>query len=141
MGATAVAGGAVAAACPPEGQRLQVDVAGVRNARGQVAVTVYPDVRRRFLAPGGRIARSRVPAAAGVTSACLAVPGPGWYAVAVYHDENGDRDFNRTRIGLPAEGFAFSNDAPTITGLPAFSAVRFRAGAGVHRLPVRMRYR
>src|SRR3546814_17710345 len=57
------------------------------------------------------------------TSACFWVT-PGHYAVAIYHDENGDRKFNRT-LTTPKEGFGFSNDAPTTFGLSSFAKVRF----------------
>jgi len=120
--------------------RLQIAVGGVRGATGTVTVTVYPDDSKRFLASGARVARVRAPAAAPVTHACVAVPAPGHYAIAVYHDENGDRRFNRTALGLPAEGYGFSNDAPAVMGLPAFDAVRFKAGAGDTPLSITLRY-
>lgn len=128
-----------ACAGDPAGTRLVVRVEGVRAAAGQVVVTVYPDDARRFLAPHGKLLRQRVAASAPETRACFELPGPGSYAVAVYHDGNGDGRFNRTLVGLPAEGFGFSNDAPTRTGLPAFSAVRFpvRGAETTSRLTLR----
>ncbi|MFC7554920.1 DUF2141 domain-containing protein [Pseudoroseomonas wenyumeiae] len=65
---------------------------------------------------------------------------PGIYAVAVYHDENNDHDFNRTLLGMPAEGYGFSNDAPTVIGLPSFESVRFQVGPEGARVPIRLRY-
>lgn len=122
------------------GARLVVEVAGAKPVQGQVVVTVYPDDPRRFLAPHGKLLRARPPATSPVTRACFELPGPGTYAVAVYHDANGDGHFNRTLIGMPAEGFGFSNDAPTKTGLPAFSAVRFPVKAGETVQHVTLRY-
>ena len=122
----------------PTSSRLMVQVAGVRQATGEVAITVYPDDKRRFLAKGGKLARQRVRAAASVR-ACFWVP-QGSYAVAVYHDRDGDLDFDRTIVGLPAEGFGFSNDPDTKTGLPSLSAVRFRVGPGERAVPIQMRY-
>lgn len=118
---------------------LKVHVAALRDARGEVAVTVYPDDPRRFLAPRGKLLRQRVRTSAPVTTSCFLVR-PGHYAIAVYHDENGDRDFARSLIGLPAEGYGFSNDAPSRTGLPAFSAVRFRVPPQGRTIRVTMRY-
>ena len=118
--------------------RLTVLATGVRDARGEIAVTVYPDVKRRFLAKGGKLSRARVPAVAGTTEACFWL-APGSYPVAVYHDANGDRDFNRT-LFYPKEGFGFSNDAPTTFGLPAFDKVRAPVGPGATTLRIRMRY-
>ncbi|WP_068874946.1 MULTISPECIES: DUF2141 domain-containing protein [unclassified Phenylobacterium] len=122
----------------PSSSKLTVQVAGVRPAVGEVAITVYPDDKRRFLAKGGKWARQRIRAAATVR-ACFWAP-QGSYAVAVYHDRDGDRDFDRTLVGLPAEGFGFSNDPDTRTGLPPLSAVRFRVGPGERLVPIQMKY-
>ncbi|HYE52886.1 MAG TPA: DUF2141 domain-containing protein [Azospirillaceae bacterium] len=128
------------AGCPDGDVRLQVTVKGVKKPKGEVVVTVYPDDAQRFLAKGGKVARVRVLATAPDTRVCLPVPASGRYAVAVYHDENGNRKFDRTMVGLPDEGYAFSNDADTTLGLPKFEAVLFQAAAGDNDLTVTMRY-
>ncbi len=117
-------------------------VTGARRAAGNVTVTLYGPRREDFLARGGRLARRRVPLAGNATAAeaCFALSAPGEYAVAVYHDENDDRDFNRNALGLPSEGYGFSNDAPTALGLPDFDAVRFTLPPGETRMTVRLRY-
>ncbi|WP_162305824.1 DUF2141 domain-containing protein [Oleisolibacter albus] len=125
--------------------RLQITVAGVRTgkggtAKGLMAITLYPDDESQFLARKGKIARVRIPATAPETRVCLPLPAPGAYAVAVYHDENSDHDFNRTLLGMPAEGYGFSNDADTTLGLPRFKDVRFNAGAGSTDLVIHLRY-
>ena len=119
---------------------LIVNVTGLASAKGQVVVTLYPDDPRRFLAPGGKLLRVRVKAEAPSVRACLPLAQAGAYAIAVYHDANGDRDFNRTPVGMPAEGFGFSNDPSTRFGLPKFEAVRFQAKPGRGALSVRVRY-
>ncbi len=124
----------------PAGTRLLVRVEGVRAATGQVVVTLYPDDPKRFLAPHGKLLRQRPAARAGETQACFELPGPGTYALAVYHDSNGDGRFNRTVVGMPAEGFGFSNDAPTPVGLPSFSAVRFAAKGAQTTARLTLRY-
>lgn len=121
--------------------RLVVEVGGLRDARGQVAVTVYPDNPRRFLAPKGKLARKRVAARLPVSAVCFGLPQAGHYAVAVYHDSDGDRDFDRNAVGMPREGFGFSNDAPTRMSLPSFESVRFRTRPGENTIRIRMRYR
>lgn len=117
--------------------KLTVLVNAVRSSAGEVAITVYPNDRRRFLAKGGKLARERVKAAPSVRS-CFWVP-PGSYAVAVYHDADRDRDFDRTVVGLPAEGFGFSNDPETKIGLPPLSAVQFKVEGDLAK-PIRMKY-
>lgn len=120
--------------------RLAVETTHLKSAKGEVAVTVYPDDVRRFLARGGKLARVRTPAAAPVTRTCFWLP-PGVYAVAVYHDQDGDHDFDRDGLGRPVEGFGFSNDAPARLGLPAFADVRFRLPPGGKTISLKMRYR
>jgi uncharacterized protein (DUF2141 family) len=141
FGLTAVpALAAPACAGQPTATRLTVQVSGLRSPKGEVAVTLYPDEPRRFLAPKGKLLRERAPTKEPTTSVCFWLPKPGHYAVAVYHDENGDRDFNRTIVGMPAEGFGFSNNPSTKTGLPSYRAVRFEAGPGETQLRVMLRY-
>lgn len=120
--------------------RLNLTVENVRKPAGTVTITLYPDDPDKFLARTGKIARIRVPAAAPATSACLPAPEAGGYAIAVYHDENGDTDFNRTFLGMPKEGYGFSNNADTTLGLPRFGDVRFQAGPGDNPLTIRLRY-
>lgn len=137
------AGHASAADCdgtPGDGAaKLTVATSSLKSADGEVAVTVYPDDAKRFLAKGGKLARVRTPAVLPVTPACFWLP-PGAYAVAVYHDENGDHAFARDLLGRPKEGYGFSNDAPANMGLPAFTAVRFKLPAGGRTISVHMRY-
>lgn len=118
---------------------VSVLVSGIRNAKGEVAITLYPDDPKRFLAPRGKLMRQRVKAEAPVTKACFFVD-PGVYAIAVYHDTNADRDFNRNPVGMPTEGFGFSNDPPTKFGIPSFESVRFRFKPGQPPVAIRMRY-
>ena len=103
---------------------LNVAATNVRSSKGTITITIYPDSKRKFLARGGDLTVGRLKARAGTTRGCIFVPGKGVYAVAVYHDENGNTKFDRSGIGLPAEGYGFSNNPSTLAGLPAFRSVR-----------------
>jgi uncharacterized protein (DUF2141 family) len=118
--------------------KLSVAVDGVRGA-GEVAITVYPDDRSRFLAPHGKLLRARVPAASPATHACFWLP-PGTYAIAVYHDANANHAFDRNALGRPTEAFGFSNDAPAHFALPPFDKVRFSLPAEGRSLAITLRY-
>ena len=120
--------------------RIHVVVTGIRTVAGNVTFTLYGEKPEAFLAHRGSIAIVRVTLTGVTAQACLAVSSPGSYALAVYHDENNNHRFDRTLIGLPAEGYGFSNDAPTPFVLPAFRAARFTVPAGGTQLAIRMRY-
>jgi len=132
-----------AASCTgtPSPVRLFVNVDNVRSSQGLIAVTLYTDERRKFLARRGSLYVGRVPARQGRTRVCIHVPRPGTYALAVYHDADSDRSFDRTGLGLPDEGFGFSNNPPTFLGLPNFSRVRLNVAKTDLSTGVRLHYR
>ncbi len=51
---------------------------------------------------------------------------PGEYAIAVYHDENSDFEMNTNALGIPKEGFGFSNNPRILFGAPKYKKVKFR---------------
>lgn len=124
----------------PSPFRLFVNVSNVRAAQGLIAVTLYADDSSRFLARRGSLYVGRVPASAPVTRVCIHVPSPGTYGIVVYHDADANRSFNRNFIGMPAEGYGFSNDAPAIFGLPSFRSVRLAVPRDGFQISVRLRY-
>ncbi|MBV8687165.1 MAG: DUF2141 domain-containing protein [Alphaproteobacteria bacterium] len=124
----------------PSDTRLYVQVEGVRSGDGLIAVTLYADDPRRFLAKRGSLYVGRSPARRGVTHACIFVPHPGHYAVVVYHDANANRKLDRSFIGLPTEGGGFSNNPNTFLGLPSFRAARFQVARSGQQIRVRLRY-
>lgn len=109
---------------PSSGIWLIVTANGLRNSDGLLAITLYEDNPRKFLARNGSLYVGRVQAVAGTTRACIFIPRPGVYALALYHDENANQKIDRSGIGLPTEGYGFSNNPPTLVGLPSFRSVR-----------------
>ena len=135
------------AAAPPPGCTgtpsqtwLNVVADGLRNGDGLLAVTLYADDSSKFLARRGSLYVGRVQAQAGTTRACIFVPKPGVYALALYHDENASKGFDRTSLGLPAEGFGFSNNPATLAGLPTFKSVRIAVPKSGLTTRVHMKY-
>ena len=120
--------------------RLYVDVEGVRNAEGLIAVTLYADDSSRFLAKRGSLYVGRTPAMAPRTSTCIYLPSTGTYALGVYHDADADRSYDRNAIGLPAEGYGFSNNPAVILGLPSFRSVRLSVPRNNMRTSIKLRY-
>ncbi|CAH0498614.1 DUF2141 domain-containing protein [Novosphingobium sp. CECT 9465] len=104
---------------------VNVTIDGVRNGNGLMAVTLYADESRKFLVKKGSMYVGRVDATAPETKMCLFVPKPGVYVLAVYHDEDSSRNLKRGGVlGLPEEGFGFSNNPPTVASIPSFRSVR-----------------
>ncbi len=140
--ATPLAARPLEAGCqgPPTATTLMVKVAGLRNGKGLIAVSLYADDKSKFLVKKGSIYVARVDAAAPVTRLCIHLPKPAVYAIAVYHDEDASRKLNRSFIGLPTEGFGFSNNPRTFMSLPSFSSVRLSVPHSGMETTINLRY-
>jgi uncharacterized protein (DUF2141 family) len=125
---------------PESATWVRVLVEGVRSDKGLVAVTLYADDASRFLVRHGSLYVGRVHAEKGTTEACIFVPHAGTYALAIYHDANGNQKFDRTMIGLPAEAYGFSNNPNTFFGLPSFGSVRYRVTHSGQTVKIRLTY-
>ncbi|NEQ96951.1 MAG: DUF2141 domain-containing protein [Cyanothece sp. SIO2G6] len=64
----------------------------------------------------------------------------GSYAIAAYHDKNMDQQLNQGILGIPIEGFAFSNDAPAQTGPASFQDAVFILSQRNATIQMQMRY-
>lgn len=112
-----------------------VDFTNLRNASGNLLVAICPE----------ETFTERVCAHVGAASAAEGrvvvdnVP-PGTYAVQAIHDENGNNEFDRSRIGWPLEGVAFSRDARIRFGPPAFSDASVEISPSGNTLTLIMRY-
>jgi uncharacterized protein (DUF2141 family) len=65
---------------------------------------------------------------------------PGTYAMAVVHDENMNGKLDTNWLGVPTEGYGFSNDAKGILGAPSFSAASFMYDGQNDDLTISLRY-
>lgn len=65
---------------------------------------------------------------------------PGVYAVQVIHDENGNLKFDTNFLGIPTEGFGFSNDAWGSVGPPTFDAAAIRVANTQIGVRIKLRY-
>jgi uncharacterized protein (DUF2141 family) len=130
---------ASAAESPQPLATVEATITGVRNAKGNVLVCMtanakaYPDC--------GKDPKSRklsLPARATMTAKFEDV-GPGTYAIALIHDENGNNKMD-TRLFLPKEGFGMSRNPAIRMGPPTFKSAAFAVGSEAVKLPITMRY-
>jgi uncharacterized protein (DUF2141 family) len=109
---------------PTAGVALTVRVHGLSNHRGRVAVALFgsskafPDQKRALAGQLAKIENGRA-------AVRFAGVRPGIYAVAVLHDENENSKMDFNFLGMPLEGYGFSNDASAPFGPPSFEAASF----------------
>lgn len=117
-------GGAI---CGSRAPQIEVLVTGVR-AEGILTVELYKPSEKDFLRKASRLKRIRVPAQTGAQAVCFNIESAGLYAVAAYHDIDGDRELARHWNMLPAEPFALSNNRKLKLRMPKFEEAAFQAG-------------
>ena len=118
--------------------QLVVRIDGVRSDDGVVRLGLF---RSADDFPRGQpVAGQSVPAMAGSVVAVFDDVSDGRYAIAVYHDEDGDGQFTRNFLGLPLEGYGFSNDAPVVLGPPGFETAAIEVAGSFAQTAIRARY-
>lgn len=108
-----------AVACTAARPQIKATVAGL-TAEGLLTVELYRPSERDFLRKASRVKRIRVPAAEGEQSVCFDLPEPGRYALAAYHDRDGDGKLERRLNMMPAEPFALSRGRVQVLRFPRF---------------------
>lgn len=103
---------------------LTITVKDVRSADGSVLIAIY-DSDANFMKPPQATVRRKINASKGEVKFVIHDLPPGKYAVSSYHDENNNGKLDTNSLGVPTEGFGFSNDAQGVAGPPKFSQAAF----------------
>ena len=117
---------------------VDVDLSGLRNARGALHVCLtskpahFPDCKSDPAAIRGT-------AAAGTHHLHIDHVPPGRYAIAVFHDENSNRNLDKF-AGIPKEGFAFSRNPSIKFRAPRFDEVAIDLVPGANEARLKMHY-
>jgi uncharacterized protein (DUF2141 family) len=114
-----------------------VNVKGFRAATGSVRVVVYSGDPAEFLERGKSVRRVDLPVSATDMPVCVALPGPGRYAIAVRHDQDGNGQTGWS------DGGGFSNN-PRVAlpnPRPRHEDVAIDVRPGVQPIEVVMNYR
>ena len=102
---------------------LTVTVDGIRNAKGDIRLSVYASPQEWPDHPTHEHNRVQ-PAKPGSITFKFDLP-PGTYAINGFHDENADGKFKTSLIGLPEEGYLFSNNVRPVLSAPSFQSASF----------------
>ena len=103
---------------------LTITVKGVRSADGAVFLALYDSDKSFMKVPQAKTTR-RLNASKGDLEIVIHDLPAGKYAIACYHDENGNGKLDTNALGIPEEGYGFSNDARGTSGPPTFSEAAF----------------
>ena len=113
---------ALLAASTASATDLAVHIENLRNPDGYVRVALHQRVDGvDFPDEAGAVAGTFRQAVAGSMRFVFTDLPPGDYAVAAFHDQNGDGELGTTILGIPVEPYGFSNDARGFMGPASFA--------------------
>ena len=120
---------------------IHVNILNIRNSTGTIACALFesPDgFPIEFLHYATNIMVIKIRDA---QARCdfLSIP-PGTYALGVVHDENMNGKLDTKWLGIPREGYGFSNDAKAFLSAPSFSKASFPYGGQDMELTIKLQY-
>ena len=116
---------------------LTITVENVSPKGGEIRLSLY-DKAGYSGRDGKAIVDVVVPAKSPRTEIVLPPVPPGTYAIKMFQDYNKNGEFDFTWIGLPAEGYGFSNNAKPVFSEPDFDKTRFTLSAGNQTQTIRV---
>ncbi len=106
---------------------VRIAISDVREGTGDLYVGLQK--RDEFMQDGGSHGEVIKLPKAGRHDVVFKGVTPGEYAVTVWHDVNGNRQFDKDRQHVPLDGWAMIN-GETLRGEPTFDQVKFAVDAG-----------
>lgn len=104
--------------------RLSISIEGVETSNGKISVAIYAN-ENGFLEFEDVFKFDSTKAQKGTTELSIESLPPGKYAVAIFHDENGNDILDRNWLGIPKEKIGFSNAKMKTFGPPSFTECAF----------------
>ncbi|MBD3882694.1 DUF2141 domain-containing protein [Phormidium tenue FACHB-886] len=119
---------------------LTVEVDGLKSQEGQICINLFASSRG--------FPSNRQEALQRQCEAIATIPMTftfndlqlGNYAVAVYHDANGDEVLDRNELGMPIEGYGFSRNPVVRTGPPEFGDSAVLVAGSSTSIQIQLKY-
>ena len=103
---------------------LSVEVQGVKSSIGSIKIAIY-NRSQGFLKFEEVFKVDRIAAKEATTTFKIMDLPNGEYAVAIFHDENGNDKLDTNWLGIPKESVAFSNAKIKTFGPPSYRECAF----------------
>lgn len=109
---------------PLQKHQLTLKVIGIKEIKGELVIGIYNN-QKDWLKKGKEFFKKKVKVTSMEETIVFNDIPAGEYAISMYHDENMDGKVNRSLLGIPQEGYGFSNEAKAIIKAPGFKKASF----------------
>jgi len=117
-------------------QELTIEILGLNSYEGQVRVAVF--TTNDDFPDKGTYQKSISLDPTKKVQVAFTLP-EGDYAVAAYHDKNGNGELDTNMIGIPKEDYGFSNDARGRMGPPSFDDAKVTVQQPAQTIQINLR--
>lgn len=107
-------------------QTLTIQVTNVKDAEGHVRIAIY-NSEKDFMKKSFMVKSAK--AAKGTVELVIDNLPAGTYGISVMHDANSNEKMDSNMIGIPKEGFGFSNNAKGTFGPPGYEKTKIEFAA------------
>jgi uncharacterized protein (DUF2141 family) len=117
--------------------KLTIQVQGIKSKTGSINVAMYKsdsDFKQEKYAY-----KKRIPASSNGIVIFDKIEY-GNYGIAVFHDENDNFKLDHSFVGMPSEGYGFSNNAKGSFGPPGFKDTSVQMNQGETNLSIKLNY-
>lgn len=104
--------------------KLTVQIQNIEKVQGKIVVGIF-NTDKDFLKEGVAIKTYTINVDKTTETLIITDLPKGDYAISLYHDENSDDECNRNFLGIPKEGYGFSNNIKPKFSAPTYQDCKF----------------
>ena len=106
------------------GATINIEVSNIKNQKGSMVIGLY-NIEKTFPIEIEKYRGLILNANATTLKGQFKNIPNGTYAIALFHDENSNRILDKNFLGIPKEGYGFSNNAKALFSAPSFDEAKF----------------
>lgn len=120
---------------------LDIKISNIRNHKGVILLSVYTAPDQFPYHPLKTYEVKKDSLAKGIIHTSIRDLSPGQYALGLLDDENRSGQMEYNMIGIPQEGFGFTNNPKLFLKRPDYDRVLFKIYPGINRIQLIVRYK
>jgi len=116
---------------------VTIEINGLTSDKGEVLVALYNN-KEHFPDKGDKaVANGKAVIIKGKATLTFKGLPYGKYAAAILHDENLNHQMDFNAVGIPMEGYGFSNNAKGLIGAPSFNKAAFGIDSANRKISIK----
>ncbi len=124
---------------PPAGS-ITFIITGLKSDRGTVLISLFDNEKHFPKNAGKAIGKARSAIRNGTATVTFRDLPYGKFAAAMMHDENGNKEMDYNMLGMPKEGYGFSNNAKATLSPPSFEKASIILDGDEKRTTIKVTY-